>query len=68
LILPNIADRYRLADTDPWEYAAYKTEDEENTKGFVDTDGYKTATANFLTFRVLKERDFSTVDWPASLI
>jgi hypothetical protein len=68
VILPNIADRYRITGTTPYEYAAYKTEDEENTKGFVDTDGYKTATANFLTFRVLREKDFSIVGWPATLI
>lgn len=68
VILPNIADRYRLAGTTPYQYAAYKNEDEENTRGFVDTSGYKTATANFLTFRVLREKDFSTVGWPATLI
>lgn len=68
LSLPNLATRYRLTGTNPWKYAAYKNEDEENTEGFVDSDGYKTATANFLDFRVLKEKDFSVVGWPASLL
>jgi hypothetical protein len=69
LHLPNIASRERVLDSDPWEYKSYKLADEENSKGFVDaTSGYATATANFLDFRVLKEKDFSIVGWPASLI
>jgi hypothetical protein len=68
LVFPNIADRYRLAGTTPALYAAYKNEDEENTKGFVDADGYKTDTANNVTSRVLREKDFSIVGWPATLI
>jgi hypothetical protein len=69
LHLPNLASRERVLNSSPWTYKSYKLADEENSKGFVDaTTGYATATANFLDFRVLKEKDFSVVGWPASLI
>ena len=69
LHLPNIASRVRVTASSPWEYTSFKLADEENSSGFVDaTTGYATATANYLDFRVLKEKDFSIVGWPASLI
>ena len=69
LKLPNLANRVRVNASDPWTYKAHKLVDEENSTTFVDaTTGYATTTANFLTFRVLKERDFSIVGWPPSLI
>ena len=69
LHLPNLANRVRVTGTDPWQYKAHKIADEENSTTFVDaTTGYATTTANFLDFRVLKEKDFSIVGWPATLI
>lgn len=68
---PNIASRYRKNAATKYaaaSYLPYAMADGSASEGFVDTDGYKTTTPNFLMFRCLKEKDFSVVGWPASLL
>lgn len=70
----NRATRYVLpGKTAPWDpdtdFANFKTATEENTIGMVAaTTGYATTTANRLNFRIFRERDFSIVGWPPSLL
>jgi hypothetical protein len=70
----NRASRYVLAGKSaPWtpetDFANFKTANEENTIGMVAaTTGYATTTANRLNFRIFREKDFSTVGWPATII
>jgi len=63
--------RVKVAGSSPARYVQYKDEREENGKTLLDGSGNALAaggTPVFNTFRVLREKDFSTVGWPASLI